>query len=537
MKQLIFNLKEHLQHKTYGDRRRVPSIQACLMLLLITTINTAMADQSPTGIDQAMYFKSHVRDADYCKNRISVKDEALIFSQVSSPAMSCPDAFAWKQFLEAVKAEFWQNWAIDQQIWVAKPKAFCADKNATDCCALDAKTGGTKYRGSAKNGDAHCPLYPASIGGIKLTEFNDKQQLSPHSASEASHLDDDVSRVARDVEAEIVYHNKPFFNYSVENNLYHTNGLVDIYKQEQYQASEQAPYRPVGQGVSYPQEAVMFKVDFVSEEVMLALGYISDHDNNPDTPMNHAEHPYITMEIQSPESKKTRTHYLVAVTGASKALPNWHWYAFEHVNNIGRCDYIGCNDSFGFKTTVALNTADGTQKQFMSHYIPPKQVTSDLGDNLFVRNEKYPSADMTPQLAALFKGMDIGQGKVSHVSKKNPMPTTTSAAWQSYRLKGTQTSYYNNDGTPVILGASVTEGGFVNTASCMSCHVQAGANAEGPNGNTVGGIQQLSLDGIGKVTNGAPEKAVFFQPGTTQLNTARSDFVWGVLNASPLSDD
>ncbi len=328
-----------------------------------------------------------------------------------------------------------------------------------------------------------------------------------------------------------------FFNYSVQNNLYHTNGLVDIYQQEQYQANQQAPYRPLGQGVSYPQEAVMFKVDFVSEVVMQKLGYISDHDNNPETPMNNAEHPYITMEIQSPDNQQTRTHYLVAVTGASKALPNWHWYAFEHVNNIGRCDYIGCNDSFGFQNEVAINTANGTQKQFMTHYIPPKQMTSDLGDNLFVRNEKYASGDMTPQLAALFKGMKIGQGEVTHVDKKNPMPTVQSAAWQSYRLKGTQTSYYNNDGTPVILGASVTEGGFVNTASCMSCHVQAGANAQGPNGNTVGGIQQLSLDGIGKVTNGAPEKAVFFQPGTLQLNTARSDFVWGVLNASPLSDD
>ena len=144
---------------------------------------------------------------------------------------------------------------------------------------------------------------------------------------------------------------------------------------------------------------------------------------------------------------------------------------------------------------------------------------------------------MTPQLSQLFKAMNIGQGPVSHVSKDKPMPDVASAAWQSYRLKGTQTNFYNNDGSPVILGASVTEGGFVNTASCMSCHVQAGANANGPNFNTVGGTMSLSLDGIGTVTNGAPESSVFFQPGTVQLSTARSDFVWGVLNASPLSED
>ena len=36
------------------------------------------------------------------------------------------------------------------------------------------------------------------------------------------------------------------------------------------------------------------------------------------------------------------------------ALPNWHWYAFEHVNNLGRCDFTGCNDSYGFKKTVSI---------------------------------------------------------------------------------------------------------------------------------------------------------------------------------------
>ncbi len=508
-----------------------------LFFMLSVMINTAVADQSPTGIDQAMYFKSHVRDADYCKNAISVKGKQLSFKQVSSPAMSCPDAFAWKQFLEAIKSEFWRNWSIDQQIWVKSPKPYCANDSATDCCVLDKKTGATHYRGKSTKGDEHCPVFPASRGGTTFTEFNDKMSLSPHLARQAEILDDDKSRIARDVEAEIVYHNKPFFNYSVENNLYHSNGLVDVYKHEQYQAQQQAPYRPLGQSVSYPQAAVMFKVDFVSEQAMKELGYISDHDNNPDTPMNNAEYPYITMEIESPGTTDTKTHYLVAVTGASKALPNWHWFAFEHVNNIGRCDYIGCNDSFGFQHSVTVNTADGNETEVMSHYIPPKQITTELNDTLFVRNEKYASADMTPQLAKLFKEMKVGQGKVTHANKKHPMPKVSSGAWQNYRLKGTQVNFYNNDGSPVIMGASVTEGGFVNTASCMSCHVQAGANAQGPNGDTVGGTMNLSLDGIGKVTNGAPVRAVFFQPGTVQLNTARSDFVWGVLNANPLSDD
>ena len=502
-----------------------------------SVLSLAIAGGSPSSIDQAMYFKSQVRDAANCKDAVRVRKGEVVFNDISSPAMACPDAFAWKHFLAAVKAEFWTNWATDQQIWVQKPKAYCADKGSTDCCELNKKTGKTTYRGNSPGGDAHCPMFPKANGGIELTEFKDKHGLSPHLASQAKALDDDISRVARDTEAEIVYHNKPFFNYSVVNDLYHSNGLGDVFKEQQFQAASQAPYRPLGQGVSYPQEAVMFKVDFIEETVMKELGYISDHDDDPSTPMNHADHPYITMNIEDPDTKKIKTHYLVAVTGASKALPNWHWFAFEHVNNIGRCDYIGCKDSFGFQHSVSLKLADGSEGEFMSHYIPPKQITTELKDTLFVRNEKYASTDMTPQLAALFKGMKVGQGKVTHASSKHPMPTVSSGAWQNYRLKGTQTNYYNNDGSPVIMGASVTEGGFVNTSSCMSCHVQAGANGQGPNGNTVGGTMNLSLDGIGKVTNGAPERAVFFTPGTTQLNTARSDFVWGVLNANPLSDD
>ncbi len=193
------------------NRQRRLSVNACLFFLIFSVVNVATADQSPTGIDQAMYFKSHVRDADYCKNAINVKNNQLSFNQVTGPALSCPDAYAWKQFLEAVQAEFWRNWSIDQQIWVQSPKAYCADVGATDCCALDKKTGATKYRGPSSKGDEHCPLFPESKGGIKLTEFNDKQKLSPHSASQAEKLDDDIARVARDVEAEIVYHNKPFF--------------------------------------------------------------------------------------------------------------------------------------------------------------------------------------------------------------------------------------------------------------------------------------------------------------------------------------
>ena len=32
---------------------------------------------------------------------------------------------------------------------------------------------------------------------------------------------------------------------------------------------------------------------------------------------------------------------------SSRQNPNWVWGTFEHQMNPGRCDYIGCFDSFG----------------------------------------------------------------------------------------------------------------------------------------------------------------------------------------------
>jgi hypothetical protein len=38
---------------------------------------------------------------------------------------------------------------------------------------------------------------------------------------------------------------------------------------------------------------------------------------------------------------------------SSKDIPNWIWATFEHVGNPGRCDYTGCNDSYGELLSLA----------------------------------------------------------------------------------------------------------------------------------------------------------------------------------------
>ena len=115
------------------------------------------------------------------------------------------------------------------------------------------------------------------------------------------------------------------------------------------------------------------------------------------------------------------------------------------------------------------------------------------------------------------------------------MPRTSDLAWKSYRLKGTQTQYYNRDGYPTIVGAAITEGGFVNTASCLSCHVQASVNNKGvaPGVPGIGATGRLNLFGIGTVVNGAPSVGDYYDRGTTNQRAVQVDFVWGVLFAKP----
>lgn len=69
-------------------------------------LSLAFALWSSTGVagstDTAMYFHSHVQDAPTCSMSASA-DGAIGFpSAISAPAATCPDAYGWKQFIEAV---------------------------------------------------------------------------------------------------------------------------------------------------------------------------------------------------------------------------------------------------------------------------------------------------------------------------------------------------------------------------------------------------------------------------------------------------
>ncbi|MCA9043657.1 MAG: hypothetical protein KDA69_05010 [Planctomycetaceae bacterium] len=214
------------------------------------------------------------------------------------------------------------------------------------------------------------------------------------------------------------------------------------------------------------------------------------------------------------ESQKSKYHWnynaegqllgLVAMHISSKALPNWFWSTFEHEDNPGFGDYIGIHDSFG---------AD-----------PPH-----IPSNTKQLAQVYPPSRMTPQLLDLLR--------------KTGFSGSWGEEWRHYRLKGSQVDFTDSAGRPLLLGNSVTESGFVPTASCITCHSRAAVNSQGGSSYPIFGEKQaLPLVGIpqqgqvGSQTelfntyNGSPDPAWFFQfSGTnTQLLNLQTDFVWAI---------
>jgi hypothetical protein len=131
---------------------------------------------------------------------------------------------------------------------------------------------------------------------------------------------------------------------------------------------------------------------------------------------------------------------LLSIHVASRQNPNWVWGTFEHQRNPGRCDYMGCFDTYGAKAAVVLPN----RKEF---------------------NKGYGACEKTPALKA-------------SMQKANLSPV-----WQNYCLKSTEVDYTAPDGTPYTLGNSVIEGivgnGTVAASSCISCHRYASFGATG----------------------------------------------------------
>jgi hypothetical protein len=229
---------------------------------------------------------------------------------------------------------------------------------------------------------------------------------------------------------EEVRRNRAVFDYILNKDLWNLEGLVKAYASDE--------------NIEFPTDAIEVKADWVP--------------------------------IRESEKSKYRWNYtqdgtlvgLRAMHIITKELPNWFWATFEWVDNLGRCDEIGCIDNFGVTP----------------HIVKPNNTS----------NLKYATEQLTPELEKLF----AAYGLTGEWGQQ----------FNNYRLKGTQINFIDSTGNPTLLGNSITEQNAVFGSSCITCHAQARIDASGH------AARVLTLVG-------APEPELF-------KNKKSTGFVWSI---------
>lgn len=546
--------------------RSIGRTAGVVMVWLAALAGLAGADEvvppvhTPDQVDFSMFFMADVRDSPEC--RVTVADGRIAFGgAVSNPAMSCPDAFAWKLLADSVKAGFWENWSTNRQVWPSDPWPRCAPGEAGGNCCAEIATSNEPW-------PEHCPVFPGVAEGAPehgLAEPGVAAQVSlveaaPTDVNRDGRIDwADVPSALRtpvigSVQGELVYRNQAMVDYIFDRGLYASDGLAGVFANFSRASATYSPYwpqpddpaaryeaPPATAAIVFPIQSVMIKADWIAVEDAPKLGI---DPNDPD-------HPFIRMDLvpigqsnKKPDgTPAAKPHILVSFHISSKDMPNWFWSTFEHVANQGRCDWIGCNDSFGYVVTnlPALDGKAGLAPA-ARNFTPPHEMPSIEGfkQSAYVLGERYLDVDaISDPLAAIFSAYGIATAEGVNLSGR---PTAADLAWRSYRLKGSQTGFVTPTGRTVRLGNSVTEAGFVNSASCMTCHARAGATEAG---TPPLAIFTDTIDEIGmpQSVNGVPVEAWFNvnayrnamgtreSPGVIAVQT---DFVWGFRNACPM---
>jgi hypothetical protein len=353
----------------------VRSAIAYIFGLAMTSGGGALAQSAPPAPDQL------IASLNSCLTGTAATNEANFMSQLN-PALNAPDRVSWCLYLyvnqnaatEGNNNALFETWASDHDTFQTTP--------------VWPGPGGSALvlRQPILPALAHQP----SQGG--LTPF-----VLPF-------ITNGQCRGAPPCVGEETRRNYPTFKFINDNKLFSRAGL-----------------RAYNKPIVFPADSIEVKANWVP---VSQLGQFLQDSGSPNDPkLYHLN--------TATESDGTKTQYaLLSFHIISKMVPNWTWATFEHMNNPGRCDIIGCNDAFGAN---------------------PPQVEPNGKDS----GKQYPNCDKTPALAALLAAAKID------------------AAFQNYCLKGSQTDFTDAQGVATRLGNTVTEVGFVDTASCIGCHGRA----------------------------------------------------------------
>jgi hypothetical protein len=234
-----------------------------------------------------------------------------------------------------------------------------------------------------------------------------------------------------------------------------------------------------GKNLSFPIDSIEVKANWV------AVSDIPAFTNNRVTVAQVAQ-------LYHVNSANGVQYALVAMHVISKLVPNWTWATFEHAFNPGRCDILGCKDAFGAQAAL----------------VPSNRIA----------NQGYPDCTKTRALTALLTAANI------------------EPVYVNYCLKGSQADFVDNVGLDIRVGNSVTEDGFVATASCMTCHGRAVFDKSGKPTSTAGFLSFSANGPVGPLGPLLPawywkfggQPPIFEgKPGLSQIATA-ADFVWSI---------
>ena len=361
------------------------------------------------------------------------------------PALNNPDKVSWQLFAMVNKAVpglnnnvLFETWASNEDTFQQNPKFPGA--SGSPSCSSDQVAAGPQ--------PAITP-----VASEKILNVPALVALAPHPPGLQPHV---VPGGTDEVPSEETRRNQATFDFIVCNKYHTRAGLRAAFA--------------AGKPISFPIESMEVKANWVP------VGNRNPAEYHINTASDHKQYALVSMHI------------------ISKQVPNWTWATFEHKNNPGRCDFMGCHDKFG--AVVA---------DVQAHASP---------------GGKYDPCVKNAALKKLFA--DAG------------LP----AKWENYCLKGSQVDFVTATGVPTRLGNSITEDTFVKTSSCITCHSRAAVNSKGQRTTTAGFLEPatpLALcpdgPGVSCSPNGTPNPAWFWthpgQPDQTMV-ALQTDFIWSV---------
>jgi hypothetical protein len=255
--------------------------------------------------------------------------------------------------------------------------------------------------------------------------------------------------------------NRAAFDFIVSNNLYKVSGLKTAF-------ASAAGAKPIPETfpISFPIEAIEVKANWVD------VDNLNKYNGFTGSSADAAKEYHVN-------TAAGKSYALVSMHVISKLVPNWTWATWEHKDNPGRCDIIGCKDSFGAKAP----------------YVPPLASAES--------KTHYPDCVKSPALEALFVKAHIDP------------------AFLNYCLKGSQPDFIDQSGLAIRLGNSQTENGFVNQSSCMTCHSRASFDATG-HPTSFAGFEMLSPNDTSNI-------------GTASVGPINPSWYWSPVGGPPSS--